>query len=180
MMVNVKLFSMMKCLENYNGEYFVHLPIRPDTSVRSFSGMRDVALRRFYQLERKLQGDPVLHKAYKQFMKEYEELGHMSISEKPGKYFIPHHAVYKMDGDKIKLRVVFDASAKCQAGHSLNDILYVGPKLQQDIVDVLTGFHGHRIAFTTDIYKMYCQIRIHDKYKGFQHLLWRELAHESR
>ncbi|XP_050548991.1 uncharacterized protein LOC126910449 [Daktulosphaira vitifoliae] len=125
---------------NYAGQYFVPLPFRSDSSDRLFPGMHEVALRRFYQLERKLLRDPILHNAYRAFIREYEELGHMSRSEESGDYFIPHHAIHKLVGDELKLRVVFDASAKCQAGYSLNDRLYVGPKLQQEIIDVLTGF----------------------------------------
>ncbi|XP_050546117.1 uncharacterized protein LOC126908248 [Daktulosphaira vitifoliae] len=170
---------MEEMYREYNGQYVVPLPFRSVSSDRLFPGMREVALRRFYQLEGRLQRDRLLHEAYKKFMREYEELGHMSRSEEPGEYFIPHHAVHKMVGDEVKLRVVFDASARCQDGYSLNDKLFVGPKLQQDIVDVLSGFRIHQIAFTTDICKMYRQIKVHDQYKGYQHILWIELAHES-
>lgn len=37
-----------------------------------------IALRRFQNLERKLQTDEVLGQAYRQFMQEYESLGYMS------------------------------------------------------------------------------------------------------
>lgn len=40
---------------------------------------------------------------------------------------------------------MFDASARCYSGQSLNDTLYVDPKLRSDVVDVLLGFF---IAFT--------------------------------
>jgi len=93
-------------------------------------------------------------------MSDYEELGHMSRTEGDGQYFIPQHAIQKVDGDNVKPRVVFDASAKCHSGLSLNQCLLVGPKLQQNIVDVLTGFRVHKVAFTTDICKMYRQIDV--------------------
>lgn len=65
---------------------------------------------------------------------------HMSVAMSPEKYFIPHHVVYRpVDGDN-KIRVVFDASAKCYQGPSLNECLLQGPKLQQDIVDILIRF----------------------------------------
>lgn len=70
-----------------------------------------MALTRFERLERMLVRDDSLYSVYKQFMADYESLGHMSVSKSPGTYFLPHHAVHKMEGDNIKLRVVFDASA---------------------------------------------------------------------
>lgn len=79
----------------------------------------------------------------------------MTRAEDAGQYYIPHHAVQKVEGDDVKLRVVFDASTKYHSGVSLNQYLLVGPKLQQDIVDVLVGFRVHKVAFTTDICKNY-------------------------
>ena len=42
-----------------------------------------------------------------------------------------------------KVRVVFDAAAK-HNGKSLNDTIWPGPKLQRELVDVLTGFVGRQ------------------------------------
>ncbi|XP_050065896.1 uncharacterized protein LOC126554955 [Aphis gossypii] len=156
------------------GRFSVPLPFRSGRSSESFPGSRQVALNRLLQLERKLSADQSLYDAYRKFMQEYEELGHMSIVEGDGRYYIPHHAVQKVDGEVAKLRVVFDASAKCHSGVSLNQCLLVGPKLQQDIVDVLIGFRVHKVAFTTDICKMYRQIGVLPQYRGCQFILWRD------
>ncbi|XP_060855260.1 uncharacterized protein LOC132932934 [Metopolophium dirhodum] len=112
-------------------------------------------------------------------MLDYESLGHMTLAEGPGQYFIPHHAIQKSEGDSVKLRVVFDASAKCHSGVSLNQCLLVGPKLQQDIVDVLIGFRVHKVAFTTDICKINRQIEVLPQYRGYQYILWREYPQAS-
>ena len=63
-------------------------------------------------------------------MAEYEALGHTTINREPGLYITSHHAVWKQGNDHVKLCVVFDASACCYSGGSLNDTLYVDPKLQ--------------------------------------------------
>lgn len=65
----------------------------------------------FERLEHKLIQDKQLYEAYKDFMSEYESMGHIYVASCPGNYFIPHHGVRQIVGDFFKLRVVFDASA---------------------------------------------------------------------
>ncbi|XP_029348169.1 uncharacterized protein LOC103309132, partial [Acyrthosiphon pisum] len=124
-----------------------------------------MAVKRFESLERKLLANPQLQTLYKEFMDEYLALGHMSIAPTPGHYFVPHHAIYKADDGDAKIRVVFDASARCSTGPSLNSCLLPGKKLQQDIIDVLTRFRIHQHAFTADICKMYRQIQVLPEYR---------------
>jgi hypothetical protein len=106
-------------------------------------------------------------------------LGHMSIAKSPGYYYIPHHAVYRPEIDETKIRVVFDASARGGTGRSLNNLLYSGPKLQQDIVDILTRFRVHQYAFTADICKMYRQVLVLPEYRKYQHIFWRASPHDE-
>ncbi|XP_008179923.1 uncharacterized protein LOC103308408 [Acyrthosiphon pisum] len=145
-----------------SGRFVVPLPFRTPPTSFVFHGSRQLALVRFERLERKLIRDKPLYLAYQQFMADYESLGHMSPAKSPGSYFIPHHAVHKMEGDNMKLRVVFDASARPSSNTSLNDALIVGPKLQQDIVDILLRFRIHAVVFTADISSP------HDKVQEFE------------
>jgi len=123
------------------GRFCVDLPFRPNAAELGES--RALALKRFYNLERKLMKEPQLYIAYRKFMNDYQTLGHMEVARQTGKYFIPHHAVLKADGDISKLREVFDASARSSSGLSLNDVLYTGPKLQTDIRDILLRIRLH-------------------------------------
>ncbi|KAF0752586.1 Integrase catalytic domain-containing protein [Aphis craccivora] len=66
------------------GRFSVPLPFRSGRSSECFPGSRQVALNRLLQLERKLSADQTLYSAYRKFMQEYEELGHMSIVEGDG------------------------------------------------------------------------------------------------
>ncbi|XP_008188407.1 uncharacterized protein LOC103310822 [Acyrthosiphon pisum] len=120
------------------GRFCVALPFRHlftgptqqhGTSRHGLGDSRFIALKIFYNLEKRLAKDPVLYAAYRQFMSTYRSLGHMVPAPSPGIYFIPHHAVFKADGDVSKIRVVFDASSASSSGRSLNDILCTGPKL---------------------------------------------------
>lgn len=155
-----------------DGRYSVPLPFH--TSGVTMRDSRRMALKRFENLERRLNRDSALHTAYVDFMRQYEDLGHMCEATRPGTYFIPHHPVVKgVEGD-MKVRVVFDASAKSGTSASLNECIYAGPKLQSDIVDVLILFRTHTFVFSTDICKMYRQIWIHPQHRVYQHILWRE------
>ena len=54
-------------------------------------------------------------------------------------YYLPHHCVLK-DSTTTKLRVVFAASSKFPNGHSLNDCLLLGPRLQYEVFDIPIRF----------------------------------------
>jgi hypothetical protein len=112
-------------------------------------------------------------------MSDYLSSGHMSIARSVGQYFIPHHAVCKNEDGNTKIRMVFDASAKCSSGVSLNNVLFSGPKLQREIVDVLISFRLFRHAFTADIRQMYRQILVSSRFRTFQHILWRDSPHDK-
>ncbi|KAF0709228.1 Integrase catalytic domain-containing protein, partial [Aphis craccivora] len=168
-----------KCVRLASGRFSVPLPFRTPVTDSTFIRSRDMAVKRFESLERKLASDPKLKLLYTQFMSEYLELGHMSIAQTLGRYYIPHHAICKTDEGETKIRVVFDASAKCPSGMSLNNALCPGPKLQRDIVDILVRFRLFRHAFTADIRKMYRQILILPEFRTYQHILWRASPHEQ-
>ncbi|XP_050540332.1 uncharacterized protein LOC126904971 [Daktulosphaira vitifoliae] len=156
-----------------DGRVSVPLPFHVQVKSHSFIGSKQVTLKRFEHLERKFKTNDKLYESYKTFMSDYETLGHMKRATEPGIYFIPHHAVRMDDTPDGKFRVVYDTSAKDITGRSLNDCLYNGPKLQQDIVDVLIRFCVYQIAFTSDISKMYRQILVNESYRKYQHILRR-------
>lgn len=49
---------------------------------------RFLALKRVYNLDRRLVQDPQLYTAYLKFMDKYKTLEHVDIAKQPGKYFI--------------------------------------------------------------------------------------------
>jgi len=54
-----------------------------------FASSREVAVKRFKSLERKLAADRKLKLLYINFMHEYITFGHMSVASSPGAYYIP-------------------------------------------------------------------------------------------
>lgn len=116
----------------------VQLPIRKD-KLRALESSYDIALKRFLSLERKLKRQPETKKVYGEFMQEYLKLGHkhpivLDTSETVPSFYMPHHAVFNENNSTSRIRVVFDASCKTDSGLSLNDVLMIGPTLQQDLL----------------------------------------------
>jgi hypothetical protein len=138
----------------------VKLPTKMDpTHLGTF---RLSAQRRLHAIVRRQEREPDLNSNYHNFMKEYEELGHMEpVTFQEGKrtcYYLPHHPVFKETSSTTKTRVVFDEGAKSSTGLSLNDILQVGATVQQDLYSIKLRFRTRQVCFTADIAKMYRQI----------------------
>lgn len=94
---------------NQERKFIVNIPVRQlgDSYQNTF--------KRFTNLERRSQNDSNLQVNYTAFMKEYQELSHMSeINESNANienvYYLPHHGVIKDTSTTTKLRVVFDGS----------------------------------------------------------------------
>lgn len=170
------------CLKHYNenttknneGRYVVAMPFTED--IEQLGNSRRNALAQQFHLERKFNRYPELRQQYSEFMNEYINMGHMvecSNSDIENGYYLPHHAVFK-ESTTTKLRVVFDGSRKTSSGLSLNDCMMVGPKVQDDLFNIMMRFRLNEIAFTADIAKMYRQIMIQENQQDFQRILWRE------
>ncbi|XP_044573988.1 uncharacterized protein LOC123258177 [Drosophila ananassae] len=158
------------------GVYTVRIPIKHNSGLLDDSYSQ--ALRRFQSLERKLSHQPELRTQYSAFIKEYPNLGHMSLVppelHRDCKYFLPYHCVLKKDSTTTKLRVVFDGSAVTTSGYSLNDILMAGPVIQPKLFRILLSFRSHPVALTGDICKMYRCVRMVSSDSFLQCILWRD------
>ncbi|XP_024886131.1 uncharacterized protein LOC112463789, partial [Temnothorax curvispinosus] len=165
-------------LRNEQGRYVVQLPLKQQL-VDNLGTSRDIALNRLRSLERRFDKDPNLRVRYSNFIHEYIDLGHVrQILEEdpnePGAYYMPHHCVLKEDAKSTKLRVVFDASCKADSGLSLNDIMMVGPVIQDDLFSILLRFRIHLYVLVADIVKMYRQVLVHPSQTKLQRFLWRD------
>ncbi|XP_054257437.1 uncharacterized protein LOC128982503 [Macrosteles quadrilineatus] len=163
-----------------SGRYVVKLPKRPNHPLLGESC--STAQLRLKAMERKFAAQPEFKDLYSEFMDDYIKSGHMSTCEQPlsGEcYYLPHHGVFKENPPNSKIRVVFNGSSKTNNGVSLNDILMPGPKLQNDISDVLLYFRCHKFVFTCDIRQMYRQILVAEDDKKYQLIFWRSNPDES-
>ncbi|KAL4154334.1 hypothetical protein QTP88_000213 [Uroleucon formosanum] len=166
--------------QNASGRFIVKLPFKQDPSCLGDS--RSMARRRFLNLEKKLIKDATLARSYKAFMDEYRDLGHMELADldyQGPTYYLPHHAVFKLDSATTKVRVVFDGSAVASSGLSLNDILLRGPKVQPDLIQILWRFRIHNIVITADVAKMYRQVLVSSEDCNLQRIFFRASPDEA-
>lgn len=163
-----------------NGRYEVRIPLNND-KLRSVT-MGDSKARaaaRLVQIEKRLLRDGGFSVQYHKFMNEYIQLNHMEMvkddpmADVSRVYYMPHHSVIKEDSTTTKLRVVFDASCKTTTGISLNDVMYVGPTVQNTLTTILMRWKKHRYVIASDIEKMFRQINVAREDQDFQRILWR-------
>ncbi|UYV75141.1 hypothetical protein LAZ67_12002621 [Cordylochernes scorpioides] len=169
-----------------NGRYIGTLPFDPRVGMQDcFGNSLDLCVKRQMALERRLVLNDQLGRDYYKFMEEYEGLGHMTqlteipVGDQVEHCYLPHHAVLGGQPDRRKFRVVFDASAKTKNGFSFNDRLYIGPKLQRDILSILMNCRRHRIFIMSDIEMMYRQILVRPSDAEKQRIIWRRRSQDK-
>lgn len=160
---------------NNDGRYVVYLPFTDKLNLLGKS--KSIAIRQFLFMERKMQREPNFKINYINFIKEFEELNHLSKVEndKEEGYYTPHHGIISSS----KFRVVFNASKPTTSGLSLNDCQLTGARLQKDLSLILMRFRFHEVALTADVVKMFRQIEVHDNHKKYQKIVWRNSPNES-
>ncbi|XP_045456263.1 uncharacterized protein LOC123666100 [Melitaea cinxia] len=181
-------FEDYQCLQKYkettfrqsDGKHVVRLPLHSDADEKL--GLSEpTACAQFYQLERKFDKNKNLAYNYKQFINECINLGHMHLITKANMtplYYMPHHAIERPDSITTSLRVVFNASGKTTSGVSLNDVLYRGPNLQQELLILVLKWRQYKYAFTADLEKMFRQIILHPDDQRYQCIVWRDNSNQ--
>ncbi|GFX34302.1 uncharacterized protein TNCV_3226491 [Trichonephila clavipes] len=185
----VKNKERLICEEHYanthfrtkEGKYVVSMPLKKEPSCLGNS--KDIALKRLGSLWNRLARDENYLKLYREFLRDYERLGHMkevtNETEPEITYYATHHGIYRPEKSTTKLRVVFNCSSLTDNGISLNDIQYNGGVIQEDLYAQMLRFRTYTYAFTADIKMMYRTILINPKQRNLQRIVWCESEHES-
>ncbi|XP_055633653.1 uncharacterized protein LOC129773997 [Toxorhynchites rutilus septentrionalis] len=150
------------------GRFVVTLPKKFEV-LQQLGNAYPTAKRRLLSLSRRLEANHSLKLAYSLFLEEYLQLGHMeevspdSMTTTNASYYLPHHCIVRTDSLTTK---------QTDTGTSLNDVLMVGPVVQQDLVNITMRFRVPRYAIISDIEKMYRQIWVHLLDCPLQRILW--------
>ncbi|GFV56176.1 uncharacterized protein TNCV_1489531 [Trichonephila clavipes] len=185
----VKNKERLICEEHYanthfrtkEGKYVVSMPLKKEPSCLGNS--KDIALKRLGSLWNRLARDDNYLNLYREFLRDYERLGHMkevtNETEPKIAYYATHHEIYRPEKSTTKLRVVFNSSSLTDNGISLNDIQYNGGVIQEDLYAQMLRFRTYTYAFTADIKMMYRTILINRKQRNLQRIVWCKIEHES-
>ncbi|GFY04580.1 uncharacterized protein TNCV_4416641 [Trichonephila clavipes] len=157
------------------------MPLKKEPSCLGNS--KDIALKRLGSLWNRLARDDNYLNLYREFLRDYERLGHMkevtNETEPEITYYATHHGIYRPEKSTTKLRVVFNCSSLTDNGISLNDIQNNGGVIQEDLYAQMLRFRTYTYAFTADIKMMYRTILINPKQRNLQRIVWCESEQES-
>ena len=166
------LHSYRQKIEFRNGSYYAPLPWKIDHP--PLPSNLNLCKQRLVQVTSRLNKLGLMD-AYRKVMAEHLSKGY--IEEVPnlqhpwpeeGCHYLPHFFVLK-DSETTPLRIVFAANT----GHvSLNDCLYTGPCLLNNLVELLLRFRFPQYAFIADIQRAFLNIRLHEADRPFVRFLW--------
>ena len=142
---------------------------------------------RLDNLVRKLRKDEPTAKGYNDVINEYLSAGiieqvfdeNASDPNRTDLFYLPHRIIVDSTRLTTKYRVVYDGSAKCPDGKSLNSCIMCGPKLQQDILAILIRFRSSFYILLSDISRMFLNCNIKGKDKDFLRFLYKDPTHKN-
>ena len=163
-----------KLKKEEDGYYTTRLPWKND--IKKLPSNKELAFARLKSTTRKLEKMEKLEE-YDKIMQE--QISDGILEEVPQQqtgeiiHYIPHQAVIRKGAESTKMRIVYDCSARKDAeSPSLNDCLEVGPPLQPLIFDILLRNRMNKYCILADIQKAFLQIRLDEKDRDAQRLVW--------
>ena len=106
-------------------------------------------------------------------IKQYQEGGYLEKTDKKylgDGWYLTHFPILRPEKSTTKVRIVFDGSTKYN-GKSIINLIYQGPKLQQDLSTVLLRIQKYPVALACDVAEMYLIIGIHKDDRRYQQIL---------
>lgn len=94
----------------------------------------------------------------------------MSVDVTEPSHYLHHRPHCREDAASTKIRPVFNASLK-RFGKSVNDAMYTGPNLINDVAGVLTKFRRYDVAVGGDVKEMYLRVHMEEKDKPFHRFI---------
>ena len=130
--------------------------------------------KRAQYLKRRFERDSKYFQHYKSPMNEIISKWYGKQSDETSQngrvWYLPHHGVYHPLKPE-KIRIVFDCSSEYR-GRSINKELLGGPNLTNQIVGTLIKFRQDKVAFVTDIEKMFSQVYVSNEHGDLLRFLW--------
>nr|XP_039261902.1 uncharacterized protein LOC120338039 [Styela clava] len=160
-----------------DGHYQVGFLWRHDASIMPENSL--IARTRFKNLKYRLLKNDCLRDMYCTSMRKNIERGWVrKLTDKerdtlgPRTWYLPHHGVQNPNKPG-KIRIVFDAAAT-YCGISLNNQIYSGPDLINNLIGVLLRFRERPVALNADIEAMYHMVRLPQSDTDSVRFFWQE------
>ena len=154
------------------GQYFAPLPWKTDHP--PLPSNLELCKRRLDQVTTRLNKLGLMQQ-YCKVMDEHLAKGYIEeLSElkqpwpEQGCHYLPHFFVLK-DSETTPLRIVFAANS---GKVSLNDCLYTGPCLLNNLVELILRFRFPQYAFVADIQRAFLHIKLREEDRLFVRFLW--------
>ncbi|CAG2219807.1 unnamed protein product [Mytilus edulis] len=169
---NMETSSDKKAMEYFketlkfkNGRYYVKWPWKENTP--ELPDNRELAPGRLMSCVARMRKKPDLLTKYDTIIQDQIQKGIVEeVNEfRTGgrKHYISHHAVITPQKSTTKVRIVYDASAKTNNEMpSLNECLYRGPVLLNNLCGISMRFRLHKIAMVADIEKAFLQVGLQE------------------
>ena len=158
-----------------DSRYQVTWPWRDDTVDLPVN--RELALGRLKSVVTRMRDKAEVMGTYDSIIKDQLEKGVIEKVNNPETtnivHYLPHHAVINPLKPTTKLRIVYDASAKTRKENkSLNECLYRGPVMLNDLCGLLMRFRLRTVAVVADIEKAFLQIGLQPTERDVTRFLW--------
>jgi len=173
-------------LNGHNYEIALHWKEDLQPSTNSYR-MSESRLRSLYF---KLKKDPDLSRDYDRISRELEQAGIVervpeeettSNVDKGQVYYSPHHLVIRKDCETIKVRIVYDGSAKSSKEElSLNNCLETGDNYIPRIFNMLARSRNNPVGLTSDIEKAFLMVSIKEEDQDMVRFLWFDNSDRDR
>ncbi|XP_073955644.1 uncharacterized protein [Choristoneura fumiferana] len=103
------------------------------------------------------------------------EMGIIEIVDEPLQtknhpvHYLPLHGV---SAEGKSLRIVYDGSSKIKDSYSLNECLYRGPLMLEDLIGLIIRFREHAVGIVADVEKAFLQIGLQKEDRDATRFLW--------
>lgn len=167
-------------IEYEHGRYKVSWPWQEDGTLLSEN--HGLALGRFKSLINRLMSNSMLELQNGNIIEDQLQQG--IIEKVPNqrnqfrKHYIPHYPVINPIKTTTKVKIVYDDFAKTrEENKSLNDCLYKGPVMLQDLIGILLRFRLNKIALVSDIENAFLQVSLTEESRDVTRFLWLKNRH---
>nr|CAD2196184.1 unnamed protein product [Meloidogyne enterolobii] len=167
--------QFLKDIKFVDGRYEIKFPFKSDPAHLPIPTNYSLCYGRLRSVLNSLKNDKTLIAKYQDILTEQLQLGIIEKVPTPSKncvplHYLPHHPVIRQD--KKTVRIVYDGSAKLGKNLSLNECLFSGPNLLNDLVGLLFKFRLPKYIITADIQKAFLQISINPSDRDVTRFLW--------